>query len=201
MGTLWIVLYLVIGLVIGVISGILGIGGGVLLVPILMWCGFKYKQATGTTLAVLVPPIGLPAAWKAYQEGQVDLGTAACIAGAFTVGAYYGRSVCDYIDPGVFKLCFGLFMMFVAMRFIISGSDEAMMAVMGLMASAAALLAYAGLYLLGRRHLNARTDGTAAITAPNGQPSALDTAKSGLDLGQNIRTSRDEGFTDPDYYI
>ena len=57
-------LLLAIGLAIGTISGALGIGGGVLLVPALIWlCRYDFPKAAGTTLAVLVPPIGLPAAW------------------------------------------------------------------------------------------------------------------------------------------
>ena len=177
MAALWVALYLLIGLGLGVISGILGIGGGVVLVPILMWCGYKYKMATGTSLAVLVPPIGLPAAWKAYRDGNVDLGAALCIASAFAVGAWLGRYVVDEIDPSLFKLGFGLFMMFVAMRFIFSGSDEVTMAVAGIGSTLFSMMAFVALYLLGRYHANPP------------------------DLGHHIRTSRDEGHTDPDYYI
>ena len=69
-----IVIYLMIGLVIGSVSGVMGIGGGVLLVPALIWlCGFKSNEAAGTTLAVLIPPIGLPTAWRAYKENDVNL--------------------------------------------------------------------------------------------------------------------------------
>ena len=65
-------IYIAIGLTIGSISGMLGIGGGVLIVPALMWlCGFEAKKAAGTSLAILIPPIGLPAAWRFYQQ-QAD---------------------------------------------------------------------------------------------------------------------------------
>jgi uncharacterized membrane protein YfcA len=177
MATFWVLVYVFIGLTVGVISGILGIGGGVLLVPILMWCGFKYRQATGTSLAVLVPPIGLPAAWKAFQDGYVDLGAAFCIASAFAVGAYYGRSVQEVLDERIFKICFGVFMIFIAMRFILSASDETTVAIAGLTAAALSLLGFGGLYMLGRRHIARPT------------------------LADRIRASREEGYTDPDYYI
>jgi uncharacterized protein len=186
MSTFWIVLYVIIGLVIGVLSGMLGIGGGVLLVPVLVWCGFKYKQAVGTSLAVLVPPIGLPAAWRHFHDGDVDLGAAICIACAFVVGGYFGASLVKELDARFLRLFFGVFLMFVAMRFIVSGSDETTMAVAGLTASLVSLIAFAFLYLLGRRALT---------------PAAQKAQQTGLDLGQNIRTSRDEGYTDPDYYI
>ena len=117
------VLYVLIGLGVGMISGILGIGGGVIMVPILMWCGLEYKKATGTSLAVLVPPIGLPAAWKAYHDGHIDFTAAIIIAGAFLVGSYCGRFVINDFDVASLKLIFGLFMLFVAMRLIVSSSD------------------------------------------------------------------------------
>jgi hypothetical protein len=201
MATFWILLYIFIGLLVGTISGILGIGGGVLLVPILMWCGFKYRQATGTSLAVLVPPIGLPAAWKAYQDGYVDLGAALCIASAFAIGAYFGRSVIGVIDERVFRLCFGLFMMFIAMRFIVSGSDESTVAMAGLTASLVSMFAFVALYLLGKHHLiqpNHSDDKAGGTEATSDQ---RESKQPGFDLGQNIRTSRDQGYTDPDYYI
>ena len=63
-----ILLYVLLGGTIGGLSGLLGIGGGVLLVPALMVLfDWPYPKAAGTTLAVLVPPIGLLAAWKSYQ--------------------------------------------------------------------------------------------------------------------------------------
>src|SRR6516162_9999394 len=111
--------YTAIGLVIGSVSGVMGIGGGVLLVPALIWlCGFKTNEAAGTTLAVLIPPIGLPAAWRAYNAGDVDLIAALVIAGAFMVGAYLSRGLVEYISPYWFRMSFGILMMFVAVRFM-----------------------------------------------------------------------------------
>ena len=68
-----IILYVMIGLVVGSVSGALGIGGGVLLVPALVWlCRFEPAKAAGTSLAILIPPIGLPAAMKAFHEKRVQ---------------------------------------------------------------------------------------------------------------------------------
>jgi uncharacterized membrane protein YfcA len=192
----WVVLYLAIGLLIGLMSGILGIGGGVMLVPILIWCGFKYKQAVGTSIAVLVPPIGLPAAWKHFRDGNVDLGVVLCIAAAFVVGAYLGTFLIEDFDPRIFRLFFGLFLIFIALRFILSGSEETTAAAAGLAAALASLFAYAVLYLLGKRHLSARANET---NDPGGEQ--WDQQSSSFDLGLKIRTSRDEGYADPDYYI
>src|ERR1019366_1008094 len=105
--------YIAIGLVIGSLSGIMGIGGGVLLVPALIWlCRFDPKMAAGTSLAILIPPIGLPAAWRAYHEEQVDLPAALWIAGAFMFGAYASRELVAYVPDSWFRLGFGLLMMF-----------------------------------------------------------------------------------------
>src|SRR5438105_129421 len=84
-----ILFYIVTGLGIGVISGLLGIGGGVLLVPVLVWFfKFQHTEAVGTTLAVLVPPIGLMAAIEYYRRGQLNLQAAGIIAAAFVLGCY-----------------------------------------------------------------------------------------------------------------
>jgi uncharacterized membrane protein YfcA len=149
-----ILLYLVIGFVIGGISGTLGIGGGVLLVPILIWMfGFDQPRATGTTLAILVPPIGLLAAWKYYVQGLIDLEAAAWIACAFAIGAYGGASIVTYIPVSVLRLGFGLLLIYVGMRFILASSSEAASAALGLAAVGIAWLVYWGLRVLGLRHL------------------------------------------------
>jgi uncharacterized protein len=149
-----IVIYVAIGLVIGSVSGIMGIGGGVLLVPVLIWlCDFDPKKAAGTSLAILIPPIGLPAAWRAYHEEQVNLEAALWIAGAFMVGAYVSRGLVDYIRPDWFRLGFGMLMILVAVRFMLDSDSEAMNAAAGLGAAFVAWVGFLGLKWLGRRHL------------------------------------------------
>jgi uncharacterized membrane protein YfcA len=73
-------LYLLLGLVAGIISGLIGIGGGTIIVPVLVFFfGLSQHQAQGTTLALLVPPIGFLAAWTYYKQGYVNLQIAAFI--------------------------------------------------------------------------------------------------------------------------
>jgi uncharacterized membrane protein YfcA len=171
-------LYLSVGLSIGVISGTLGIGGGVLLVPVLMWV-FKFTQpeAAGTSLAVLVFPVLVLPAWKYYARGQVHLEAAVWIAGAVAVGSYAGALVVPYLPLPALRVFFGLIMIYVATRFLLASDAEAANAALGLGATAAAWVAYLGLRLLGRRHLR--------------RP----------DLGQEIRRAEGQGGHDPDYYI
>jgi uncharacterized membrane protein YfcA len=173
-----ILIYVAIGLVIGSVSGVMGIGGGVLLVPALIWlCHFEPNKAAGTTLAVLIPPIGLPAAWRAYHAHYVDLSAALWIAAAFTIGAYASRGLVDYIPDFWFRLSFGLLMIIVAVRFMLSADSEVASAAAGLGAALAAWLVFLALKVLARRHLP--------------RP----------DLGRHIQTQHELGQADRDYQI
>ncbi len=86
-----VVLYILLGVAVGAFSGLLGIGGGVVLIPALIFL-FKMTQhqAQGTTMAMLVPPIGLLAAWTYYKAGHVNLVAAAALCAGFVLGSYYG---------------------------------------------------------------------------------------------------------------
>ena len=67
-----VILYVLLGLIAGALSGLIGIGGGVIIVPALVFLfGLSQHQAQGTTLALMVPPIGILEAWTYYQEGLV----------------------------------------------------------------------------------------------------------------------------------
>ena len=71
-------LYILLGLLAGVLSGLIGIGGGVIIVPSLIFLfGFSQLEAQGTTLGLLIPPIGILAAWTYYQQGYVNFKVAA----------------------------------------------------------------------------------------------------------------------------
>lgn len=173
-----ILLYILIGLAVGSVSGAFGIGGGVLLVPALMWlCDFDPRRATGTSLAILVPPIGLPAALEAFRKSQVDLQAALWIAGAFMVGAFASRAVVEHVPDRALRFLFGLLMMYLAARFLLSTDSEAAYAAAGLVAVTLAWLAFLCLRVLGRRHLPAPV------------------------LGQEIQRMQHEHRGDPDYYI
>ena len=86
-----IALGLAIGVIVGVVSGIVGIGGGVMVVPILVY-GFKMSQHTaqGTSLAMLLPPIGIFAVMQYWRAGHIDFKMAILLAVGFAVGAYFG---------------------------------------------------------------------------------------------------------------
>jgi len=105
------IVYLIVGGVTGIFGGVLGLGGGVIIIPVLVYV-FKMSQhqAQGTTLAALVPPIGLLAAIKYYQAGHVNVKIAALIAAGFFVGGYFGAEIAQRISEPMLKRYFGIFL-------------------------------------------------------------------------------------------
>jgi uncharacterized membrane protein YfcA len=153
-----VALFILAGLAIGLISGMLGIGGGVLLVPVLMWFFHirDQRQAQGISLAVLTMPVLLPAVWRYYSEKWIssdDLIWAVCLAVGVALGAYAGSKLLAYITVGQLRFFFGLMLIYIAIRFILVSDSEVASAAFGLTAVAIAWLAYLGLRLLGRRNL------------------------------------------------
>jgi len=113
-------LLLSIGLVAGVISGLLGIGGGVIIVPALIFLlGFSQHAAQGTTLAMLVPPIGLLAAWMYYSKGFVDIKVAGLMCAGFFIGGLLGAKFAIAISDTALTRIFGVALMLVSVKMII----------------------------------------------------------------------------------
>jgi hypothetical protein len=105
------VLFVLIGLGAGVLSGLFGIGGGVLIVPALLYgVGFTQKMATGTSLAVLLPPVGVLAVLEYYRQGQVNFKAAILIAFSLMLGAWIGARGVSQLDSRVMKSLFGVFL-------------------------------------------------------------------------------------------
>lgn len=111
-----------LGLVAGVFSGMFGIGGGLIIVPVLIFL-FKVKEleALGTSLAALIPPVGLLGAMEYYRSGYMNLVAAAIIAGGLFVGAYFGARIVIGLPPVVFRRIYGTFLLVVAVRMLVWG--------------------------------------------------------------------------------
>ncbi len=106
----WLI-FIVIGLVAGVASGMFGVGGGLIIVPALvLFAGFTQHRATGTSLAVLLPPIGIAATFEYYRHGNVSFRAAILIAVALILGAWLGAVFANKISGPVLKLSFGVFL-------------------------------------------------------------------------------------------
>jgi len=101
--------YMLLGLIAGSFSGIVGIGGGVILVPAFIYfLGFSVHQAQGTTLALMVPPIGILAAWTYYHQGYVDLKVALFVALGFLIGGLLGAKLAVFLPNAILKKIFAL---------------------------------------------------------------------------------------------
>jgi len=114
-----ILLFLLLGLIAGILSGLIGIGGGIIIVPALAFLfGFSQHTAQGTTLALMVPPIGLLAAWTYYKEGFVDLKVAAFICLGFFLGGLLGAEFATHVSDQILKRIFGVVMLLASLKMI-----------------------------------------------------------------------------------
>jgi uncharacterized membrane protein YfcA len=103
-----------VGIFVGIYGGIMGLGGGTVMIPVLvLLLGFTQHQAVGTSLAVMIPPVTLPAVIEFYRKGQVDLRIAAWIALGFVVGAFLGGFIANKLNDTVLRLIFGFVLIYV----------------------------------------------------------------------------------------
>jgi hypothetical protein len=110
---------ILIGVMAGIISGLVGIGGGIVIVPALVFIfGFSQHMSQGTTLALMVPPIGLLAAWQYYKQGYVDIKIAALVAVGFIVGGYFGGKLAVTFSEQVLKRVFAVVLILIAVRML-----------------------------------------------------------------------------------
>lgn len=105
-----ILLLILIGVAAGISSGIFGIGGGVIIVPALIYLlGFSQHRAIGTSLAILLPPVGLGAAIEYYRHSNLDLKAAIIVALGLFLGGWVGAIFANQISGPHLQLAFGLF--------------------------------------------------------------------------------------------
>lgn len=109
MSLMTITILLLIGFVSGVASGLLGIGGGVLIVPGLVYLArFSQHAAIGTSLAILLLPVGLAAVFEFYRQGNVDFKAALIVAASLFMGAWFGAIIANHVSGHVLRLIFGV---------------------------------------------------------------------------------------------
>lgn len=113
-----LLLLLCIGLLAGLLSGLIGIGGGIIMVPLLLLLGMSQHESQGTSLAVLSVPVTALAAFNYYKEGYVDWKYAAIIAVFFVIGGYIGSKFAIQIDEKILKKIFGFILLLVAGKLI-----------------------------------------------------------------------------------
>ncbi len=120
MDTMTVISLVVIGLLAGFLSGTMGVGGSVVMIPLLiLWVGFTQHQAQGTSLAVLSVPVTLLAAFNYYKEGHVNWKFATIMAITFVIGGYLGSKLAVSIDQSLLKKIFGGVLLIVALKMIL----------------------------------------------------------------------------------
>ena len=111
----WMIL--LVGLVVGIASGVVGIGGGILFVPALIWLlGMDQHKAQGTSLGALLAPVGIFAFMEYYRKGNADVRVAALLAAGFLVGGYFGAVGAQHIPEVWLRRIFALTLLAVGGR-------------------------------------------------------------------------------------
>jgi uncharacterized membrane protein YfcA len=111
-----------IGLVAGVFAGMFGIGGGLIIVPALLFVlRLKELDAIGTSLAALIPPVGLLGAAEYYRNGYINIRYAGLVALGLFTGAYFGARIMISLPPELIRRLYGVFLLVVAARMLLMG--------------------------------------------------------------------------------
>jgi len=113
---------LCIGLVAGILGGMFGIGGGLVIVPaLILLLKLPHFDAVGTSLAALIPPVGLLGAIEYYRSGHVNLVYAALVAAGLFVGFYFGARITLGLSPETARRIYAVFLLAISLRMLIAG--------------------------------------------------------------------------------
>lgn len=116
-----LLLLIIIGLCAGILSGLVGVGGGILMVPMfILFLGITQHNAQGLSLAVMLPPVTFLAVYNYHKQGEIDWKVAAVVSVMFVIGGYFGSKLALQIDQKILKKIFGGFMLIVALKLLFS---------------------------------------------------------------------------------
>ena len=117
MDTLTLILLTIIGLIVGFFGGMFGVGGGILLIPALVYIiGMEQHSAQGTSVAIMLPPIGILAAYNYYKAGHVNVKYTIIIAITFIIGSYFGSKAAVNIPDEISKKVFAVIMFLISIK-------------------------------------------------------------------------------------
>ncbi len=112
-----IILLIIIGIASGVLGGMFGVGGGLIVVPALIFVfGMTQHQAQGTSTAFLLLPVGILAFWNYYKAGHIDLRYAGILAASFVIGGYFGSKFAINISGPLLKKIFAVFIILAGVK-------------------------------------------------------------------------------------
>lgn len=114
-----IVIYGLIGITAGLLSGFFGVAGGIVVIPALIYiAGFSQLTAQGTSLAILLPPVGLLAFLQYYKSGHVDVKAAVIICVMLFIGAFFGAKLAHGVPPTVLRKGFALLLLLASVKIL-----------------------------------------------------------------------------------
>ena len=110
---------ILVGIAAGMLSGLVGVGGGIVIVPALVFIlGFSQKMAMGTSLGILLLPVGILGVIQYYKQGYVDIRVVVIISAAFLVGSYFGSKIALSLPNEIIKKIFAVFMIIIAIKLL-----------------------------------------------------------------------------------
>ena len=114
-----IIIIIVVGLAAGMLSGLVGVGGGIIIVPSLVYfIGFSQKTAQGTSLALILLPVGILAVLQYYKQGHVDFKIVGLLAIGFLAGSFFGSKIALSLPQDTVKKIFAILMIIVAVKML-----------------------------------------------------------------------------------
>ena len=119
METQTVLIIIVIGIAAGILSGLVGVGGGIIIVPALVYfIGFSQKAAQGTSLGVLLLPVGILGVLQYYKQGHIDIKVVGYLSIGFIVGGYFGSKIALTLSQESAKKIFAILMIVIAFKML-----------------------------------------------------------------------------------
>ena len=114
-----VVLIILVGLAAGLLSGLVGVGGGIIIVPALIYLlGFSQHQAMGTSLGILLLPAGFLAVWNYYKKGYIDIKVVIILFVGFVIGGYFGSKISLGLQETAIRKIFAILMVVIAFKML-----------------------------------------------------------------------------------
>ena len=119
MSTYTLIMLLVVGLAAGTLAGMVGVGGGIIIIPALIYfLGFSQKEAQGTSLGILLLPVGILAVMNYYKQGFIDIKVVLIISAAFIIGGFFGSKLALTISQDTLRKVFGIMLLVLAIKML-----------------------------------------------------------------------------------
>ncbi len=121
-----VLILILVGIAAGMLSGLVGVGGGIIIVPALVFfLGFSQKMAQGTSLGILLLPVGILGVIQYYKQGYIDWTVVLIISAAFLIGSYFGSKIALRLPQDTIKKIFAIFMILIAIKLLFFDKKKA----------------------------------------------------------------------------